>query len=502
MRVASAPAFRQLLTCTTGSTEPTSTTAGNPGTTDGGCAWLYVGNVGYSSKAKFVPHELASYYLACRFTQAMVPQYNYHDTLRLWWGGHAKKLYQNGVAGEATQIAVQLRYNQPSDNGFIITMPGGSGISNVTRLDLTQEIAAASGDGFADNMNPASDPLRFDPTKGTSIFTNLTYTPDVADNPGTTGYGLCLSDFAQWVYRLQFQSTLGAGLFAGGFCTDGYNDNGDWFHHNIIDSGGGPSGSGFITGSAFSNNLIIFRGSGTYAAPGPPPLAAGSYEHYGNASFDNTIIGPGAGACANCMAVQADRFSQYGPTLPIGSNSLLFNNLTFGWGQEWGTYQGGQSDYGNCPGATCYAGNNGTDLPSSYVGTSFTTPPGFASGITTIVTAPFPGGNLISCGAGNNQSCTSLVASGVFVHPNIGAAFSTSEDWRLCTIALCGHTSPAIGAGTNFAVPSAFGTLDPGNDILGQPRTRSGVPSVDLGAVQAAMSAAPPAPGGGFQIFR
>ena len=352
------------LTCTTGSTEPTSTTAGNPGTTDGGCAWLYVGNVGYSSKAKILPHELASYFWPGGFTQAMVPQYNYHDTLRLWWGGHAKKLYQNGVAGEATQIAVQLRYNQPSDNGFIITMPGGSGISNVTRLDLTQEIAAASGDGFADNMNPASDPLRFDPTKGTSIFTNLTYTPDVADNPGTTGYGLCLSDFAQWVYRLQFQSTLGAGLFAGGFCTDGYNDNGDWFHHNIIDSGGGPSGSGFITGSAFSNNLIIFRGSGTYAAPGPPPLAAGSYEHYGNASFDNTIIGPGAGACANCMAVQADRFSQYGPTLPIGSNSLLFNNLTFGWGQEWGTYQGGQSDYGNCPGATCYAGNNGTDLPS------------------------------------------------------------------------------------------------------------------------------------------
>ena len=77
------------LTCTTGSTEPTSTTAGNPGTTDGGCAWLYVGNVGYSSKAKILPHELASYFWPGGFTQAMVPQYNYHDTLRLWWGGRS-----------------------------------------------------------------------------------------------------------------------------------------------------------------------------------------------------------------------------------------------------------------------------------------------------------------------------------------------------------------------------------------------------------------------------
>lgn len=470
------------LTCTTGATEPTSTTAGLPGTIDGNCVWLYQGNVGYSSKAKILPHEFASYFWNPRAI-AMVPQYNYHDTLRLWWGGNAKRLYQNGAAGEATQIAVQQRYNQPSDNGYIITTPGASGLpsgAHTGGFDLTQEITAAPGDGFADNMNPANDPLRFDPTKGTSIFTNVTYTPDTSDNPGTTGYGLCLSDFAQWVYRLQFQSTLGAGLFAGGFCTGGYNDNVDWFHHNIIDSGGGPSGSGYITGSAFSNNLIIFRSSGTYAAPGPPPLAAGTYGHYGNASFNNTIVGPGAGACALCMAVQADRFSQYGPTLPIGSNSPLFNNLIFGWGQEWGTYAG-QSDYGNCPGADCRAGNNGTDLPSSYTGTSFTMPPGFSTGITTISTKPFPGGDLMSCGAGNNQTCTSLNANTVFVHPNIGAAYSTSEDWRLCTIALCGHASPAIGAGTNFAVPSVFGILAPGNDILGQLRAGR----VDLGAVQA-----------------
>ena len=470
------------LTCTTGATEPTSTTAGLPGTIDGNCVWLYQGNVGYSSKAKILPHEFASYFWNPRAI-AMVPQYNYHDTLRLWWGGNAKRLYQNGAAGEATQIAVQQRYNQPSDNGYIITTPGASGLpsgAHTGGFDLTQEITAAPGDGFADNMNPANDPLRFDPTKGTSIFTNVTYTPDTSDNPGTTGYGLCLSDFAQWVYRLQFQSTLGAGLFAGGFCTGGYNDNVDWFHHNIINSGGGPSGSGYITGSAFSNNLIIFRSSGTYAAPGPPPLAAGTYGHYGNASFNNTIVGPGAGACALCMAVQADRFSQYGPTLPIGSNSPLFNNLIFGWGQEWGTYAG-QSDYGNCPGADCRAGNNGTDLPSSYTGTSFTMPPGFSTGITTISTKPFPGGDSMSCGAGNNQTCTSLNANTVFVHPNIGAAYSTSEDWRLCTIALCGHASPAIGAGTNFAVPSVFGILAPGNDILGQLRAGR----VDLGAVQA-----------------
>ena len=90
---------------------------------------------------------------------------------------------------------------------------------------------------------------------------------------------------------------------------------------------------------------------------------------------------------------------------------------------------------------------------------------------------------------------TSLVASNVFVHPNIGAAFSTSEDWRLCTIALCGHTSPAIGAGTNFTVPSAFATLDPGNDILGQSR----VSRIDLGAVQAQESA-PPAVVGEFFV--
>jgi hypothetical protein len=241
----------------------------------------------------------------------------------------------------------------------------------------------------------------------------------------------------------------------------------------------------------------------------------GTYSHYGNTSYNNTIIGTGfsggSGTCANCDAIHADRQAQYGPIQP----GAIRNNLVFGYGQQFGYVTGANTNYDGQPDPVCgpsgctppyatNAGNNGSDLPTNYTGTTFTNPAGILPNVANITTIPFPGGDSASCGAGNNQRCFGLVATDVFVNPVIGP----SLDLRLCTPALCmGRTSPAIGAGVNFSYSGYIGasiTLTPGNDILGQPRTRSGVPSVDLGAVQAATSAArpAPAPGGGFQIFR
>ena len=247
---------------------------------------------------------------------------------------------------------------------------------------------------------------------------------------------------------------------------------------------------------------MIFRGTGVWAATSAD-CAFGGYAHYGGAWVNNTIIGPGISACPHCSAFESDREAQYGPTNP----STVHNNLTVGCGQQMTYNTGANTSYAppNTPPYSENSGNNSSDLPSNYATSTFNSAAGLYGSIANLTAIPFPGGNSMCCGPGNHGSCVNLNPNAVFVHPNIGAAYSTLEDWRLCTIALCGQASPVIGVGTTFSYATnavAPLILTPGNDIFGQSRVRSGLPSIDLGAAQATSGPAPPlVPGGGFRLF-
>ena len=159
--------------CTTGTTAPTSTTYGTL-FGDGTCSLVYQGNIGYSSKANILPHQLTPYHIGG--VPAGVSQYSWHSYLKLWWGGAARPEYVDGANGELTQITLGWHFSSPSDGGVVNKPPGSYGLVSATSgYDLAQEIMAAPGDGFGDNMNPAPDPLRYDPTKGVAVFSSQTW---------------------------------------------------------------------------------------------------------------------------------------------------------------------------------------------------------------------------------------------------------------------------------------------------------------------------------------
>jgi hypothetical protein len=506
------------ITCTTGSTAPSATAFGGS-TSDGSCVWVYEGTLGYSSKANVVPHQLDTWWTDPA-TIATIPQHDWFTYTHLWWGGAAQTQYVNGAGGEAVQIFASMKLNQPSDTGWALVIPGSGsmmlgGIAN-NRLSYPPfwaEFTVAPGDSFQDNMNPASDPLRYDPSKGVAIFSNQPYANVGFSNPTTKGFAYAQDDWGQTVQRFQMQSINGGAVGQSDCGPGNYNGNGAILANDILDSGGawgstGSGGAGLSCGDAgiFHNVLAIFRGTGTWATAAHDG-AFGAYSHYGGAWYNNTLIGPGISVCPLCSALESDKHGVYGPTDP----ATVHNNLGVGFGQQLTYWTGINNSYipPEVPPYSGNAGNNGSDLPSNYAGhASFTPAPEFAMG-NDLTAIPFPGGDSMTCGPGNNATCFALDpdgshSTGVFVHPNIGAVFSTSEDWRLCTVALCGHDSPAIGAGVDFSYVGGY--LTPGPDMYGQARTRSGSPSIDLGAVQASSAVTPPpplqVPGGGFRLFR
>ncbi len=374
-------------------------------------------------------------------------------------------------------------------------------------------------------MNPATDPLRFDPSKGGALFSSTTDNALGILTPGHTGSAFSTDDGSAGmsssvvVDRLMLQATSGQALAFGQWYGIGYNANGDVAHHDIIDSAGGYEAVGGATANTYDNNVIIFRGTGVYLVTSAGNYASGTQTHYGGPAFNNTLIGPGS-SCAICNAITEDRPAVYGPTRP----PIVYNNLAFGWTQGL-AYQTGSNDFTHFTGSisgttltvsnvvgtlfsgdviygaglapttqltggsgsswmvnntqtiptesmTTYSqanfGNAGTDLPSSYTGAAFA-PGGPFNPLTAI---PYPPGDSHSCGAGNSQSCSGLSASDVFVNPNFGSYASPTLDLRLKA------NSPAIGAGANFSFLN--GQITPGTDIYGQARTNR----IDLGAAQ------------------
>ena len=349
----------------------------------------------------------------------------------------------------------------------------------VACFDLGQEFTAALGDSFADNMNPASDPLRFDPTKGIAILSNVPYVPKGLEggHPDAVGSALTFDDGGVSVHRLMMQATSGSALPMGSFGPGHYNVYSPLVYDNILNSAGGVLGGS--QSGIWHNNVSIFRGTGNYI--GGSPMTFGAKIHYAGAVFNNTFIGPDIAtaptsySCPQCIAILQDKQSQYGPVLPLGAPNPVQNNLAFGWGQALATWQGFGCDYSSTPPCTntfpYNSGHNATDLSSSYAGSTFTPPAGIEPINVDYTAIPFPAGDSMSCGSSNNSSCLGLHASDVFVNPTIGPDL----DLRLKV------GSPAIGAGHNFSLPSTFGKLAPGPDILGQSRASR----IDLGATQA-----------------
>ena len=71
-----------------------------------------------------------------------------------------------------------LHVNQPCDIGLLYPAPARlvSAISYGFPCDaMWQEYTVALGDSYGDNMNPASDAYRYDPTKGVSLYSKVTY---------------------------------------------------------------------------------------------------------------------------------------------------------------------------------------------------------------------------------------------------------------------------------------------------------------------------------------
>ncbi len=328
------------LTCTSGATAPTSSTFG-ASVSDGNCSWLYVGpSTGYSSQANVWPHQLLqSRPLGNSIAVEATPQYSYSVVNQLWWGGDARKTYQNGHNGEATQLWMGFHNNQLSDNNYKIACPGGATISNLTCYPLDITNTAAPGDAWGNNMDPAVDPLRFNPTKGASIFSDITWNGQVTELTAA-GNGIALTDY-QLTTNLQIQATSGAAAVVSDASPGRYYNGSSNFINDILDAGGGAVAAGTGEAVIYENDLIIERRTGVVNSN----FVAGASSHYGSAFFDNTVIGPGAGACPLCAPFQQDVRSAYGPSQPDTGGSPGYNNLAFGWANELGTQPGNNDDW-------------------------------------------------------------------------------------------------------------------------------------------------------------
>jgi hypothetical protein len=315
------------LTCTSGGTAPHQTVFGT-GESDGSCTWNYAGNLGYSSKANVLPHQLYNYYGAGP-VPAITPQHNWVTKTQLWWGGDARKQYAAGSGGEAQQMWASMHLNQPFDINLLLSCAGAAGLGNLFTgfpCDaMWQEFTVALGDSYGDNMNPASDAYRYDPTKGVSLFSSVPYVNHGVYHLETVGGAFSEDDWQAQIDRFMMQATSGQAMFQSE-CGPGpgYNGNGVWLHDNILDSGGGGSGCG--DAEYYSNNLMIFRGTGSWSATGADGMF-GAYSHYGGAFVNNTLVGPGI-SCAGCSAIESDRQAQYGP---VPNNTIIANNLAVGW---------------------------------------------------------------------------------------------------------------------------------------------------------------------------
>ncbi len=207
-----------------------------------------------------------------------------------------------------------MHLNQPFDINLLLSCPGAAGLGNLFTgfpCDaMWQEFTVALGDSYGDNMNPASDAYRYDPTKGVSLFSSVPYVNHGVYHLETVGGAFSEDDWQAQIDRFMMQATSGQAMFQSE-CGPGpgYNGNGVWLHDNILDSGGGGSGCG--DAEYYSNNLMIFRGTGSWSATGADGMF-GAYSHYGGAFVNNTLVGPGI-SCAGCSAIESDRQAQYGP---------------------------------------------------------------------------------------------------------------------------------------------------------------------------------------------
>lgn len=224
--------------------------------------------------------------------------------------------------------------------------------------------------------------------------------------------------------------------------TDGWYSHTDsmYLQGNILYAGGQGGVVSTDAGTIAINNTFIYNGT---SVP-----CYGLFQKFEGTDAFNTFMGPGL-SNKECAAI-LDQEGAFYARIPVQK----YNNAIFGFAVPWAIF----SDFPYSPGEV--GANNITDVPASYVSSTWTTP-----------SSSYTGQQLVG------TSVNSASASAAFVNPTIGA----SLDLRVKNV-----SSPLYGTGAAFTSNTgnpSFISYPPAVDIFNQSRPSSG-PRYDVGAEQ------------------
>lgn len=426
---------------------PSSTTFNAAPVADGTCSWSFRAKILYSSHNAMPPHQFAY-----GTDIAAIPEISLVSDIHfnLWWGGTGAPKYWAGHGGENDPITLswdlQDQYGENTvgcwhgNPNSILTTPQApptlsENVWNCNGRPWLIRYQPAPGDGFSDNA--PNGPLGTgDSSKGVMFYSNSSI--GVGGNP--PGSATLTETWGNFFSGMQVYSVNGAAI--GGSSdtiTPGWasHTNALWMQDSILYAGGqGGVTVGDSAGVAV-NNLFIYAGTNV------PCYGMGS-KFEATVAF-NTFVGPGAGN-VECAAI-FDMEGAFYTSIPLQK----YGNAIFGFAIPYMTL----APFNFTPGEV--GGNNTTDVPASYTGSTFS-----FSG------SNYQGSQLVG------TSVNSASASAAFVNPTVGA----SLDMRVKNT-----SSPLYGAAASFVNTFVwFPALPPTVDIFSQSRPSSG--RWDVGAQQ------------------
>lgn len=421
--------------CTSGGSMPSP--PGFSGTiTDGGsCVWQeVVSHPQYSSQANVWLHQI---YNTCAWTACgATPQFSAQITIYKGYGGHDRQTYVPGQNNEDNPILEWWHYDYGPDHAPTTNPP-------------FPIVTVPLGESFADNMSPTVALLGPDSRYGTMLEgTEQWAVPNgpASNNAFATGSGqpLGFSDSGVIFTRLQFKSDNGIILNTHQAGPGNTHVDALDFEGNLIDAGGGWGAIHCDGGCTYHNDVVIDRS----LIPGSQ-VATG---HFGTYTYDNTMLCNGS---LNSFATMSYN--------NLGSD-YIYNNLVLGCMFPHAT--------GSASPPIGGSGNNGTDVASGSIGTSFTS----ASGLgpltanqmpSTTINGMVPANELVqpavqspvqvtNFGAGANYGVTSQSASFTSVAPNSTAVCGVGTSGATITsFTASGLTWTLRGGNSNIQVYAA-----------------------------------------------
>ncbi len=434
-------------------TGPTSSNGldGTAGVGFGQCSGEYHGDIIYSSKTHIYPHWHK--YSGTVFGQpGLSGTYgdlsSYYDVIyNIWYGGAQRTHYQAGQNGEADPPYLSERSGSDGENGMgsyrsgllqVSNCRSGSfcgGFNGTLNWNLYHDfLQAAPGDSFRDNIRSGIDALRYDETKGVSIYSNSAH-------PGGD----------DWVQRGTPIATLDQGVVYNGLQIKSENSfaishNTNWLTvvNSILD-GGGAGITGTVdstTSGEILNSLIIARGK--FAI----------FGKYRAGVTNSTIV------CDPTVANTMGMIAHIGGGIGfLYSNNVggppFYNNLVLGCSVDNAV---SNNNFGPIPfpygwTSAMSSGGNATDIVDPTVQVILPTFSDYPAQNARTYGSLTWGGYNNSCGATNTNPCTGLTPSDVIVNPTIGPSFDATLK----------SNSPVKGAGVNFNYPMLPGDFSSGH---------------------------------------